>query len=178
MKAGLKASLAAAFLVAGLARASDAPPPSGHVIDILRGCVSDSLQGGVRTPLQWNGGKEDKSTSTHDLFTFPETPAQSATKIELHHFGTPGRDVSSGYYRIKSRAGGNETGVFRDHKYDFRINGRQIEFLKPGDRDRAFSMTPSSTEENFDKVTKTTFNAALRTGLCMTRGLDTQPAPP
>ncbi|HEU4838045.1 MAG TPA: hypothetical protein VFS88_01385 [Micavibrio sp.] len=177
MKAALKPSLVAAFFAVGLARASDAPPPSLHLIDIFRSCVSNSLQGGVRTSLQWDKGKND-STSTHDLFVFPETAGQAATKIELHYFGTSRKDVSYGYYRIESRAGSDQDGVLRDHKYDFRIHGRQIEFMKPGDKDRAFSMTLSSTEENFNKVTKTTYDAAERTGLCMASGLHTQPLAP
>jgi hypothetical protein len=179
MKAALKTSLAAAaFFTAALARASDAPPTPVHLADIFRNCVLNSLQGGVRTPLQWDKGKKDTPASTHDLFVFPEMSGQAATQIELHYFETSRKDVSYGYYRIESRAGGDEDGVFRDHKYDFRIHGRQIEFMKPGDKDRAFSMTLSSTEENFNKATKTTYDAAARAGLCMVRGLDVRPDAP
>lgn len=173
MKAALKTSLAAtAFLTAALARASDAPPPV-PVADILRSCILNSLQGGERMSMPRDKGEKDKS-STHDMFAFPETADQSATKIGLHVFGK----LKGGYYRIETKAGGDEDGVSRNHIYYFRIHGGQIEFTKPGSEDILFSMSLSSTEENFNKTEKTAYGAAERTKQCVARGGGMRPGTP
>lgn len=177
MKGVLKSSLAAAafFTVGAATRAADAEPL--HLVDILRACVSTCLKDGVHTPIEEGdrGNKKGAISSTHDLYTFPETAKQAATTIELHHYKTSNKDKSYGSFRIKSHSGKGEEEVLRDHLYDFRVNEDIISILDPGPKDRSFSMTLSATEKNYNKVTKTTYDAAESAANCMIYNAIIQP---